>query len=176
MFIRFLNIWRKIQLNSGLKKKFFFTLFIFLIFRLFSHIPAPMIDLDKLKQFFANNTALSLFNVLSGGTLSRFSIMAVGINPYISASIIIQLLTMVYPSLKELQKDGESGRAKINQYIREHPEWKEHYLDLNYICTSLCELDDLFPPNGLWVEYYGINSLESLIIINNKKKIKSNII
>ncbi len=118
MFIRFLNIWRKIQLNSGLKKKFFFTLFIFLIFRLFSHIPAPMIDLDKLKQFFANNTALSLFNVLSGGTLSRFSIMAVGINPYISASIIIQLLTMVYPSLKELQKDGESGRAKINQYIR----------------------------------------------------------
>lgn len=118
MFDKFLLILKKIYANKSLRRKFLFTLFIFFVFRLFAHVPVPMINLDKLNVLFSQNQFLGLLNVLSGGTLSRFSIMAVGINPYISASIVIQLLTMVYPSLKEMQKEGESGRAKVNQYTR----------------------------------------------------------
>jgi preprotein translocase subunit SecY len=118
MIEKFLLILKKINANKSLREKFLFTLFIFLVFRLFAHIPVPMINLAKLSVLFSQNQFLGLLNVLSGGTLSRFSIMAVGINPYISASIVIQLLTMVYPSLKEMQKDGETGKAKINQYTR----------------------------------------------------------
>jgi preprotein translocase subunit SecY len=105
--------------NDELKKKLLFTATIFLIFRLFAHIPVPGVNVFQLQQLFTGNQFLSLLNVFAGGTLSNFSIVAVGINPYITASIIMQLAGMVFPKLKEMQKEeGEAGRAKLNQYTR----------------------------------------------------------
>lgn len=104
--------------NQELSRKLLFTAIIFLIFRLLAHIPVPGVNLAALKQIFASNQFLSLLNVFAGGTLARFSIVAVGINPYITASIIMQLAGMIFPSIKEMQKEGESGKAKLNQYTR----------------------------------------------------------
>lgn len=101
-----------------LKKKLLFTAFAFLAFRLFSHIPLPGVDIPKLRALFAQSEFLGLLDIFSGGTLINFSIMAVGLNPYINASIIMQLLTIVFPKLEELSKEGEYGREKINQYTR----------------------------------------------------------
>ena len=110
---------RAIFANAELKKKLLFTATIFLIFRLFAHIPVPGVDVAQLQQLFSGNQFLSLLNVFAGGTLSRFSIVAVGINPYITSSIIMQLAGMVFPNLKAMQKEeGEAGRAKLNQYTR----------------------------------------------------------
>ena len=94
------------------------TLFFIAIFRFVAHVPAPGIDLASLKQIFDSSAFLSLLDIFSGGTLANFSIMALGLNPYINASIIFRLLTMVVPSLEELSKEGEYGREKINQYTR----------------------------------------------------------
>jgi preprotein translocase subunit SecY len=104
--------------NKELRTKLLFTLAIFLVYRLLSHIPVPAVDVAQLSQLFAGSQFLSLLNIFSGGTLANFSIVAVGISPYITASIIMQLGGMVFPRLKEMQKDGESGREKINQYTR----------------------------------------------------------
>jgi len=90
------------------------------VFRLGAHVPVPGINPDKLAQLFEQNkdTILSLFNMFSGGALQRMSILALGIMPYISASIIMQLVTTIYPPLEALKKEGEAGRRKINQYTR----------------------------------------------------------
>lgn len=109
---------KKVNSNPELRNKLLFTAAILLVFRLFAHIPLPSVDLVQLRTLFASNQFLSLLNVFSGGTLANFSVLAVGINPYITASIIMQLGGMVFPKIKELQKDGESGREKINQYTR----------------------------------------------------------
>ena len=101
-----------------LKKKILFTALILFIFRLLAHIPVAGVDLVSLKQLFLNNQFLGLLDVFSGGTLANFSVMALGLNPYINASIIFQLLTMVFPKLEALSKEGEYGREKINQYTR----------------------------------------------------------
>jgi preprotein translocase subunit SecY len=91
------------------------------VFRLGAHIPVPGINPDRLAQLFEQNknTILSLFNMFSGGALERMSILALGIMPYISASIIVQLMSTVVPSLEALKKEGEAGRRKINQYTRQ---------------------------------------------------------
>jgi preprotein translocase subunit SecY len=115
---RILAKLRTIFANPELRRKLIFTAGILLVYRLLAHIPVPAVDLGRLKLLFDNNQFLSLLNVFSGGTLSQFSVMAVGINPYITASIILQLAGLVFPAMKEMQKDGESGRAKINQYTR----------------------------------------------------------
>lgn len=104
--------------NQALKKKLIFTLVIFAITRLLAYIPVPVVDVERLKLIFASNEFLSFLNVFAGGTLARFSIVAVGINPYITASIVMQLLGMVIPKIKEMQKEGEAGQAKLNQYMR----------------------------------------------------------
>lgn len=101
-----------------LKRKVYFTAFIFLVFRLFAYIPVPAIDTSKLQSFFSENQFLALLDIFSGGTLVNFSVMALGLNPYINASIIFQLLTTIFPALEELSKEGEAGREKINQYTR----------------------------------------------------------
>lgn len=95
-----------------------FTLGIFTIFRFLAHIPVPAVNLVQLRELFAGNQFLNLLNVFAGGTLENFSVTAVGISPYITASIAIQLSVMVLPKLKEIQREGESGREKINQYTR----------------------------------------------------------
>lgn len=104
--------------TPDLRKKILFTAFVFFVFRLFAHIPIPGVDTVKLKLLFASNQLLGLLDIFSGGTLVNFSIMALGLNPYINASIIFQLLGVVFPKLEELQKEGEYGRQKINQYTR----------------------------------------------------------
>src|SRR3989344_264357 len=115
------EIGEKIKLllqDPQLKRKTFFTLFIFLAFRIFAFLPVPAIDLVKLKALFAESQFLSLLDIFSGGTLINFSVMALGLTPYINASIIMQLVTMVIPQLEALTKEGEYGRFKINQYTR----------------------------------------------------------
>ena len=112
------ELLEKITRNPALRNKLLFTAAIFAIYRLLAHIPLPAIDVRQLQALFQSSQFLSLLNVFSGGTLANFSIMALGINPYITASIIMQLAGMVIPQLKEMQKEGESGRERVNQYTR----------------------------------------------------------
>jgi preprotein translocase subunit SecY len=97
-----------------------FVLIAILVYRIGAHIPVPGINPDRLAAMFEQNqgTILSMFNMFSGGALERMSILALGIMPYISASIIMQLMTVVSPQLEQLKKEGESGRRKISQYTR----------------------------------------------------------
>ncbi len=97
-----------------------FVLIAVIVYRIGAHIPVPGINPDRLAALFDQNqgTILSLFNMFSGGALERMSILALGIMPYISASIIMQLMTIVSPTLEQLKKEGEAGRRKINQYTR----------------------------------------------------------
>jgi preprotein translocase subunit SecY len=106
---------------SELWSRIGFLLLALVVFRLGAHIPVPGINPEKLATLFEQNkdTILSLFNMFSGGALERMSILALGIMPYISASIIMQLMTSVVPSLETLKKDGEAGRRKISQYTRQ---------------------------------------------------------
>lgn len=103
-----------------LKKRIIFTALALIAYRLGSHIPTPGIDTHALLSFFqqAGGTLLGFFDLFSGGALRRLSILALGIMPYISASIILQLLAVVFPPLEKLSKEGEAGRKKISQYTR----------------------------------------------------------
>lgn len=101
-----------------LRGKILFTLFIVFVFRVGTHIPISGIDLVALERLFSQGGVLGFFNLFSGGGLSRFSLFALGILPYINASIIVQLLTIIWPELKELSEEGEFGRKKIAQYTR----------------------------------------------------------
>ena len=105
---------------ADLRRRAIFLLMALVVYRLGTHIPVPLIDPDQFRQAFqqAQGGILGLLNMFSGGALSRFSIFSIGIMPYISASIIIQMLTYVVPSLEALRKEGESGRRKITQYTR----------------------------------------------------------
>lgn len=105
---------------SELKNRIFFVLAMLVVYRIGAHIPVPGIDAQVLAQFFnqAQSSLLGLFDMFSGGALSRLTIFALGIMPYISASIIMQLLQVVSPRLEQLKKEGESGRRKITQYTR----------------------------------------------------------
>jgi preprotein translocase subunit SecY len=109
-----INAWKVTEL----RKRLMFTAVIFIIFRFAAHIPVAGINSAALRHLFERNQLLALLDIFSGGTLANFSVMALGLNPYINASIIFQLLTMVIPRLEELQKEGEYGRQKINQYTR----------------------------------------------------------
>ncbi len=100
------------------RKKIFFTTAILIIFRILAFIPVSGVNTAALKQLFDKSQFLGLLDVFSGGTLGRFSIIALGLNPYINASIILQLMTIMFPKLEQLSKDGEQGREKINQYTR----------------------------------------------------------
>ncbi|OGG31462.1 preprotein translocase subunit SecY [Candidatus Gottesmanbacteria bacterium RIFCSPLOWO2_01_FULL_46_9] len=104
--------------SPDLRRKILITAFLFIVFRLFAHIPIPGVDTTRLAALFAQNQFLGLLDIFSGGTLVNFSVLALGLNPYINASIILQLLTIVFPQLEELSKEGEYGREKINQYTR----------------------------------------------------------
>ncbi len=105
---------------SELWRRIGFLILALVVFRLGAHIPVPGINPERLAQLFEQNkdTILSLFNMFSGGALERMSILALGIMPYISASIIMQLMATVYPPLEALKKEGEAGRRKITQYTR----------------------------------------------------------
>ena len=103
-----------------LRQRIIFSILMIAVYRLGVHIPTPGVDANALAQFFSSQkgTIFEVFNLFSGGALQRFSIFALGIMPYISASIIFQLLTVVFPYLERLQKEGEQGRKRITQYSR----------------------------------------------------------
>ena len=105
---------------GDLRRRLTFLLLALVVYRVGAHIPVPGIDPNQLAQLFKSQAGgiLSLFNMFSGGALSRFTVFALGIMPYISASIIMQLMTYVVPTLEALKKEGESGRRKITQYTR----------------------------------------------------------
>ena len=105
---------------GDLKRRVIFLLLALVVYRIGAHVPVPGIDPDMLSRLFQEQQGgiLGLFNMFSGGALSRFSVFALGIMPYISASIIMQMLSYVLPSLESLRKEGESGRRKITQYTR----------------------------------------------------------
>jgi preprotein translocase subunit SecY len=103
-----------------LKRRIFYTLALLVVYRIGVHVPVPGIDSVALAEIFdrAKGTILGIFNMFSGGALERLSVFALGIMPYISASIILQLMTVVIPHLEQLKKEGEQGRKKITQYTR----------------------------------------------------------
>lgn len=113
-FNQLIRIWKL----RDLRRSIFFVLAMLVIFRLAAHIPIPGVDTTALQNFFQSNQILGLLSIFSGGGLERFSVVALGIGPYITSSIIFQLLAMIIPALEEMSKEGESGRQRINQYTR----------------------------------------------------------
>lgn len=118
MFSEILNFFIRAYSTPEVRKKIFITAIIVAAYRLVAHVPAAGVDIVALKNLFLGSPLLSLLDFFSGGTLANFSIMALGIQPYITASIIFQLLMYVIPSLKELYREGEHGQIKVNQYMR----------------------------------------------------------
>src|SRR5690349_6551160 len=116
MLEKFANVFR----IPDLRKRILFTLAMLAVYRLGGHIPTPGINADLLQQFFQQNqgTFLGFVDMFSGGNLRRLTVFALGIMPYITASIILQLMTVVYEPLAKLQKEGELGRKKITQWTR----------------------------------------------------------
>jgi len=114
MWQKFQRMWKVKDLRNSI----LFVLGMLVILRATAHIPVPGVNTEGLRQLFAGNQVLGLLNVFSGGTIKNFSIVMLGVAPYITSSIIFQLLVMVVPSLEEMQKEGESGQQKINMYTR----------------------------------------------------------
>ena len=105
---------------GDLRRRLIFLLLALVVYRIGAHVPVPGIDPNALQDLFKGQQGgiLNLFNMFSGGALSRFTVFALGIMPYISASIIMQLMTYVVPTLEQMKKEGEAGRRKITQYTR----------------------------------------------------------
>lgn len=105
---------------GDLRRRLMFLLLALVVYRVGAHIPVPGIDPVQLQQLFNGQQGgiLNLFNMFSGGALSRFTVFALGITPYISASIIMQLMAYVVPAFEQMKKEGEAGRRKITQYTR----------------------------------------------------------
>ena len=114
MFDSLLNAFRA----PDIRRRILYVLAILIIFRFLAHVPVPGVDKAQLANFISTNAIFGVLDLLSGGGLSSFSIIALGVNPYINASIIMQLMTGVIPSLQALSREGEYGRNKINQYTR----------------------------------------------------------
>ncbi|MEK9185283.1 MAG: preprotein translocase subunit SecY [Patescibacteria group bacterium] len=115
----FLHKLRLVSQDKVLRTRIFFTLFILIVFRFLATIPIPGIDSLRLEQFLSGNDFFGLLNIFSGGGLSNISIMMLGVSPYITATIIMQLMTIIFPKMKELyQEEGEVGRKKFSQYSR----------------------------------------------------------
>jgi preprotein translocase subunit SecY len=116
------QLLRKALKNRDIQRRFAIVIFILILFRILSHIPVPVGDAAVTRQLIESalgqQQLFGFFDLLSGGALANFSIMLLGLGPYINASIIMQILTRLWPKLKELQKEGESGQSKINQYTR----------------------------------------------------------
>lgn len=114
MWEKLFQAWRVKEVRNGL----LFVLLMMIVFRVAANIPLPGIDLVALQRFFDANQLLGLLNLFSGGTIRNFSVVALGVAPYITASIVFQLLGMIVPRIEEIQKDGEAGQRRINQWTR----------------------------------------------------------
>ncbi|PIS07548.1 preprotein translocase subunit SecY [Candidatus Berkelbacteria bacterium CG10_big_fil_rev_8_21_14_0_10_43_13] len=113
-----MNKWLKIWEYKDLRNKIIVAISLLLLTRVLAHIPLPGVDLARLQTFFSQNQVFGFLNMFSGGTMSNFSIILMGVGPYITSSIIFQLLGMIFPAIEELQKEGEAGRQKITQWTR----------------------------------------------------------
>lgn len=113
-----MNTLAKIWQYKDLRNKVLIVAGLLVLTRVIAHIPLPGVNLDQLRLFFEQNQIFGLLNMFSGGTISNFSIALMGVGPYITSSIVFQLLVMIVPKLEELQKEGEAGRNKINQWTR----------------------------------------------------------
>lgn len=113
-----LENFKKIWTLHDLRYKILFTMIMLVLIRVLAHIPIPGINTESLRSFFSENQFLGILNMFSGGTMENFSIILMGVGPYITASIILQLLQMVVPSIEAIAKDGEQGHQKINYYTR----------------------------------------------------------
>src|SRR3989339_485878 len=109
----FSRAWKTPEIRQSL----LFALLVLVVFRVLAHIPIPGVNTEALTRFFQSNQFFGLLNIFSGGTLENFSIVAMGVAPYITASIIFQLLAMIIPSFEEMQKE-EQGRQRLNQWTR----------------------------------------------------------
>src|SRR5450432_2571277 len=118
--MRFFEAFANVFRIPDLRKRVLFTLAMLAVYRLGGHIPTPGIDIGRWEEFLARNAGgiFGFFDLFAGGNIRRFTIFALGIMPYITASIILQLLTVVVPTLEKLQKEGELGRRKITQWTR----------------------------------------------------------
>ncbi|MBI5654422.1 preprotein translocase subunit SecY [Candidatus Uhrbacteria bacterium] len=114
MWEKLQQIWNVKEVRNGL----LFVLAMMVVFRFAAHVPLPGIDVEALRRFFQANQVLGMLNLFSGGTVRNFAIVALGVAPYITASIIFQLLGMIVPRIEEIQKEGESGQKRINQWTR----------------------------------------------------------
>ena len=114
MFESLLNAFRA----PDIRRRIIYVLGLLIVFRLLAAVPIPGVDKEQLTQFVQGNALVGLLDLFSGGGLSNFSVVALGMNPYINASIIMQLMSGVVPSLQALSREGEFGRNKINQYTR----------------------------------------------------------
>ena len=114
MFDSLLNAFRA----PDIRRRLLYVLGILIVFRFLAHVPVPGVDQTALAQYLQNNAIFGVLDLLSGGGLSSFSVVALGVNPYINASIIMQLMTGVIPSLQALSREGEYGRQRLNQYTR----------------------------------------------------------
>lgn len=110
--------WFKFWEHPTLKYDVAVVLFVLIVYRIANHVPVPGVDISGLRQFFSSNELFGVLDVFAGGGLGNFSIMMLGVGPYITASIIMQLLTIIIPKLEELSQEGEAGTQKINQYTR----------------------------------------------------------
>ena len=113
-----LETLKKIYTLKDLRRRILYAVALLFLCRILAHIPLPGVDITKLKQFFATNQIFGLLDLFSGGTMSNFSIIMMGVGPYITASIVMQLLVVIVPSLEALSKEGEWGRQRINYWTR----------------------------------------------------------
>jgi preprotein translocase subunit SecY len=133
-----------------LRKKILFTLTMFMIARVGTHIPAPGVDIDRLTSMASENDILGFINMFSGGAFTRVSIFALGVMPYINASIIMQLLGVLIPKLEEIQKEGESGRKRVTQWTR--------YVTIGVACVQGFGV-------SMWLQSMGLVSNPGILFI-----------
>ena len=131
---------------KDVRKKIIYTLMMILVFRIGATIPVPGVDTDSIRKMVGGNSLLSLYNMFTGGALGNFTVFALGVGPYITASIIIQLLTVGFESLEELQKSGEEGKKKINKYTK-------------YIALALAFVQAIGITLGIVRQYLSSNSV-----------------
>jgi preprotein translocase subunit SecY len=150
VFEALLNAFRA----PDLRRRILYVLGILIVFRLLAHVPVPGVDREALDQFFENNAIFGLLDLFSGGGLSNFSIVGLGVNPFINASIIMQLMTGVIPSLQALSREGEYGRNKINQYTR--------YLSVPLAAVQAYGFLALLNSSGVLTTEFDLASFETL--------------
>ena len=148
---KFIQTLKNIWSIEELKQKIVYTILLLIAYRIGSFVVLPGIDAQILSEKQADATGITaLINVFAGGAFSRASIFALGIMPYISASIVIQILTIAVPTLARLQKDGESGRKKLNQYTRFLTIVVTLFQAPGYILSQIPEAAKLEPNSQLW--------------------------